>query len=276
MTMPGELGSFLRACRARTDPTGPGLRSNGARRVAGLRREEVAVLAGVSADYYARLEQGRERNPSRQVIEAIGQALQLDLDGREHLFRLAGLAARTVSASAREPVDDALLQLMASFPNAAAYITNRAHDLLATNALTDVLLRPLSIRDNLARMFFLDPAARTFFPEWELLAEELTPALRLAAGYDPRDAALTKLIDELTAGCPEFSALWHDNSARGIAQQTKIIDHPEVGRIVLTGQVFDVRRTPGQQLVVCSAEPGTSSADALARLGALHSTNGAP
>src|ERR1051325_10708523 len=119
MTMPGELGSFLRACRARTDPTGPGLRSNRARRVAGLRREEVAVLSGVSADYYARLEQGRERTPSAQVVDAISQALQLNPDARAHAFRLAKLSPNFVRTD--ESLSPELLQTMDAFPHAIAY-----------------------------------------------------------------------------------------------------------------------------------------------------------
>src|SRR5215467_8603331 len=131
-TAVGELASFLRAHRARVEPTSVGLPNGRDRRVAGLRREEVAVLAGVSADYYARLEQGRERNPSAQVLDAIGRALRLDADGRGHIFRLAGLNPRLGPGSARDLVHPALLQLLDSFPSVAAYVLSPVFDVLAT------------------------------------------------------------------------------------------------------------------------------------------------
>lgn len=136
------LGDFLRARRSRLTPAEVGFPSSGARRVAGLRREEVAVLAGVSADYYARLEQGRERSPSGQVVDAIARALRLDTDARWHAYRLAYLVPRPVPAEPSDEVDPALLHLMHAFPTAAAYVINRRLEVLASNALADALLAP--------------------------------------------------------------------------------------------------------------------------------------
>jgi transcriptional regulator with XRE-family HTH domain len=137
-----RLGDFLRASRARLDPADAGLIGGSSRRVPGLRREEVAVLAGVSADYYARLEQGRERNPSAQVIDAIGRALCLSPDARGHAYRLAGLSPSLAANTSRDVVHPALLQLLDSFPSAAAYVLSPAFDVLATNSIAAALLSP--------------------------------------------------------------------------------------------------------------------------------------
>jgi transcriptional regulator with XRE-family HTH domain len=138
-----RLGDFLRASRARLDPADAGLIGGGSRRVPGLRREEVAVLAGVSADYYARLEQGRERNPSAQVIDAIGRALCLTPHARDHAYRLAGLSPSLAANTSRDVVHPALLQLLDSFPSAAAYVLSPAFDVLATNSIAARTALPL-------------------------------------------------------------------------------------------------------------------------------------
>jgi transcriptional regulator with XRE-family HTH domain len=177
-----RLGGFLRASRARLDPADAGLIGGGSRRVPGLRREEVAVLAGVSADYYARLEQGRERNPSAQVIDAIGRALCLSPDARGHAYRLAGLSPSLAANTSRDVVHPALLQLLDSFPSAAAYVLSPAFDVLATNSIAAALLSPFEGTANMVRVLFRHPAAQSVFLEWSTVARSTVHALRLNAG----------------------------------------------------------------------------------------------
>ena len=266
------LGDFLRANRARVDPAVAGLHAGGSRRVAGLRREEVAVLAGVSVDYYARLEQGRERNPSAQVLDAIGRALQLDPDARGHIYRLAGLNPSLTPISSRELVHPVLLQLLDSFPSAAAYVLSPSFTVLAKNVIAAALLLPFVGTDNIVRVLFQHPDARTVFVEWPLVARASVHALRLNAGYNPRDPEICALVDEML-DIPEFRSLWDDHEVSGLTRAYKIFQHPEVGRVELTYQTFDVRSAPGQQLLVGMPEPGSRSEDAIALLGSLYAAH---
>ncbi|MCX4461622.1 helix-turn-helix transcriptional regulator [Streptomyces sp. NBC_01728] len=262
-----ELGVFLRASRSRVEPADAGLAGGvSGRRVRGLRREEVAVLAGVSADYYARLEQGRERNPSAQVIGAIGQALRLMPEAREHLFRLAGLNPRLGPDSPRELVHPSLLRLLEAFPQAAAYVLGPAFDVLATNAIADALLSPFGTERNMPRILFTHPRAKAVFADWELLRRSTVYALRLTAGRFPNDADITGLVAELGEVSPEFRSLWADHDVAGLTRLFKVFVHPEVGRIELTYQTFDVVDAPGQLLLVGTPEPGSRSEQALTYL----------
>ncbi|TKG71071.1 helix-turn-helix transcriptional regulator [Prauserella endophytica] len=267
-----ELGEFLRARRARLRPEDVGLRESGQRRVAGLRREEIAVLAGVSADYYTRLEQGRERNPSAQVLDALSRALDLADDAREHLYRLAGAGPGTGRTRGRERVGPALLQLMDTFTTCPAFVVNRTLDVLALNALAQALFSPFDRADNLLRMIFVDPAGRSFYVAWHQAAEAAVANLRVAGGHDPHDPRLAELVARLREHSDEFSALWAAHDVRGKTREAKELLHPEVGPLSLTYQAFDVRDAPGQELIVYQAEPGSPSEQALALLGTLAAT----
>ncbi|MGW8724571.1 helix-turn-helix transcriptional regulator [Streptomyces sp. NPDC055808] len=268
-----DLGSFLRARRSAVRPEDVGMTSYGPRRVSGLRREEVAVLAGVNADYYTRLEQGRERNPSPQVLDALSRALCLDPDSRAHLFRLTGAVPGHDVVRAPQAVGTALRRLIDGYPNTPAFVVDRALDLLATNALTDALYSPFEPPDNLARMAFLDPAARHFYSRWEWTAQATVANLREAAGYEPDNPRLRALVSELTERSPEFARLWDSHAVRGKTRDAKEFFHPQVGALSLTYHAFDVREAPGQQLVVYHAEPGSPSAQALSLLGSVHATS---
>ncbi|WP_249227790.1 helix-turn-helix transcriptional regulator [Kutzneria sp. CA-103260] len=265
-----ELGEFLRASRSRLDPAEVGLPGGGSgRRVAGLRREEVAVLAGVSADYYARLEQGRERNPSAQVADAIGRALRLPADARGHLYRLAGLNPRLAPVTPRDLVHPSLSQLLDMFPRAAAYVLGPAFDVLATNAIADALLSPFGDERNMPRILFTHPRAKTVFAEWPVVAGATVHALRLNSGYFPADDDITGLVAELDERSAEFRELWADHTVGALARAYKVFVHPEVGRIELTYQTFDVHDAAGQQLLVGTAEPGSRSEEAVAYLASM-------
>ena len=241
-----ELGEFLQVRRAQLTPEEVGLPVSGARRVAGLRREEVAVLAGVSADYYTRLEQGRERNPSGQVVDAIARALRLGQNGRWYAYQLAGLAPRTEETRSEEVAPE-LLRLMASFEGAVAYIINRRLDVLASNELADALTAPLADSRAMIRTLFHDPAARELFGDWPTVARDSVEALRLAS---PEDESVRRLVDEMIASSNEFKAFWQEHGVSSLGSKVKTFNHPVAGRITLTYQTFDVQAAPGQSLMV--------------------------
>lgn len=265
-----ELGQYLRAQRARVTPDDAGLRTVGIRRVEGLRREEVAVLAGVSADYYARLEQGRERAPSPQLLDAVCRALQLGADARDHAFRLARLAP-TTRVTTEQPTHH-LRQLLGSFPKAAAYVVNPAFRVIAANDIAAALLAPAHHDSQVMQYLFLDPTARDYFVQWEDVARAAVSAIRLAAGYSPPHPEVAALVRRLYVRSPSFASMWDDREVHGLTTVRKLIRHPLVGPLELWYQSFDVREAPGLQLTVATAEPGSPSEDALALLGTLEAT----
>ncbi|MFK0236228.1 helix-turn-helix domain-containing protein [Streptomyces vinaceus] len=269
-----QLGEFLRARRAGLCPRDVGMPDHGVRRVAGLRREEVAVLAGVNADYYARLEQGRERHPSAQLLDALARALRLDPDACAHLHQLAGTAPPVPPTPTAVPdrVGPALRQLLDGCPGAPAFVVNRALDILAANALARALYSPFDPADNLARMAFLDPAGRSFHTRWDHTAHAVVAHLRQAAGLEPDNPRLRGIVRELSEHSVEFTRLWHTHAVRGKTMDAKDFRHPAVGPLTLTYQAFDVRGAPGRQLIVYQADPATPSAEALTLLGTLHAT----
>ncbi len=267
--MDANLGDYLKTRRALCAPEDAGLHSYGIRRVKGLRREEIATLAGLSVDYYARLEQGRETNPSPQVLDSLARVLSLNEDGRTHLYRLAGQSPSPFTFSTRRRVHPELLQLMDSWPDHPALVINPTMDVLARNQLADALFGGFAFSENLVRRVFLDPDARQFYPEWDLVAITAVANLRLGAGYNPRDARLNELLAELTQGSITFRELWDRQDVRGKTFESKHFNHPDVGDLALTYHAFEVRGVPGQQLLIYHAEPGSSSEQALRLLGTL-------
>jgi transcriptional regulator with XRE-family HTH domain len=266
-----QLGDFLRAQRARVTPQEAGLPAVSGRRVAGLRREEVAVLSGVSADYYARLEQGRERTPSAQVVDAICQALRLTPDGRAHAFRLAKLSPSCGRIG--ESVSPELLQTMNAFPHAIAYVTNPALRILVANPAAEAFIAPLQRRDtNVLAAIFLDPVAREFYVNWAEVSKASVSALRLSDGFNPPHPEVAELVERLYRDSAAFRELWDDQTVEGLTTTRTTIRHPDVGLLQLSHQVFDVRSSPGQQLTVVTAAAGSASADALELLGTLAAT----
>ncbi|MEQ3554501.1 helix-turn-helix transcriptional regulator [Pseudonocardia nematodicida] len=266
---PTPLGEYLRARRAQVSPGDAGLPAGSRRRVAGLRREEVALLAGMSADYYVRLEQGRERNPSVQVLDALADVLRLDHDARDHLLRLAGAVPRRRRSGSRERVDPQLRMLLDAWAGQPAIVLGRAYDVLAANALGGALLDLLPAGVNLLERVFCDPAARSFYADWDAAARDATAGFRLRHGEAPDDPRVRAVLDDVRERSPEFARLWARHDARGKAAGTKRLVHPAVGELDLRMETFDVRSAPGQELVVYHAEPGSDTARNLALLGTL-------
>lgn len=267
-----ELGAYLTARRARITPAEANLASTGQRRVPGLRREEVALLAGVSVDYYTRLEQGRERRPSAHVVDALAVALRLGEDGRQHLFRLAGVSPPARTAAVADRVDPSLLELMDAWPHNPAIIYNRAYDVLAANTIADALFHDWTHSRNLMHVVFTDPAARTFYQDWHEVAGNSVAGFRLGHGQAPTDSRIRQVLAELLERSPEFAVLWARHDARGKSLERKRFRHHAVGALTLRMQTFDVRSSPGQELVVYHAEPASASSAALTLLGSLAAT----
>ncbi|WP_147943618.1 helix-turn-helix domain-containing protein [Microbispora sp. CSR-4] len=269
--MPGTnaLGSFLKARRALVRPEDAGLPAIGRRRVAGLRRDELATLAGVSLAYLTRLEQGRDRNPSEQVLDALGAALRLDADLTAHLHALARDASRPNGGPPRRPREQPapgagdLLDAWAGIP---AYLRGRRFDVLAANAAAIALAPMYRPGRTLVRDVFLDPGARALFPRWDAVAAGSVAALRAVAGADLDDPALRELVEELSAASDDFRRLWERHDVRPTRNETKEFAHPVAGRLVLRRHSLAVGGTDGQVVIAYQADPGTPSAAALAGL----------
>ncbi|MER0243907.1 helix-turn-helix transcriptional regulator [Streptomyces sp. HSW2009] len=262
----GLLAQFLRARRAAADPQVHGL-PGGERRTPGLRREEVAMLAGVSTDYYIRLEQGRDRRPSPQVVDALAGALALGEDAAAHLRTLAGPVPPRKARGRREYAHASLVRLMDDWHTNPALIFDRRLNQLAANPLGEALFDWMGEETNLVTAVFLNPAARTFYRDWPQIAENCTAALRAGAGADPDDPATIALIGELSLKSPDFAQLWARHDVRNKVAETKRFRHHLVGDLELDYQSLTVNSSPGQQLVVYQAAPASPAADALALLG---------
>ncbi|MDP9793583.1 transcriptional regulator with XRE-family HTH domain [Catenuloplanes nepalensis] len=273
-----SLGGFLAANRARITPERAGLRLYGdRRRVDGLRREELAMLAGVSSSYYTRLEQGQSRNASPQVLDAIATALRLDETERLHLHRLA--AAETRPHRTRRPVaekvEPGLLELLGAMSGVPAMVVGVRKDILAWNPLGHALFAghlpaaapdSPATRPNIARLVFEDPETRELFVDWESKARADVGCLRLFAGEYPDDPALAELVGRLAVASPEFAALWADHRVTACTSSVHEMRHPIVGRITVTEQGLSTAAPIGQRLVTYTAPAGSPSAEALSLL----------
>jgi transcriptional regulator with XRE-family HTH domain len=274
---PNRLGEFLRARRALVTPDDVGLPDLGRRRVAGLRREELALLAGVSVDYYVRLEQGRDTHPSEQVLDALARALCLDDDAVAHLHDLARPAPRRRRPRERpERVRPGVLRLLESWSSIPAFVLGRRMDVLAFNALAGMLHDGFATERNMVRLVFLDPAARDTFPDFDAVAQETVATLRAAAGADLDDPRLAELIGELSLKSDEFRRLWARHEVREKASGVKRMLHPMVGELVLGYETLRVNDAPEQLVVGYHAEPGSASERALALLGAMAAERAVP
>jgi hypothetical protein len=200
------------------------------------------------------------------VVAALGRALRLNPDGMAHLYRLAGLSPQLVPDEPQDRVHPSLLGLLDAFPGAAAYVLGPAFAVLATNVIADALLSPFGDERNMPRILFTHPQATTVFVEWPVVASATVYALRFNAGRFPDDSGITELVTELTARSPEFRTLWTDQSVGPLTRAFKVFVHPEVGRIELTYQKFDVHDAPGQQLLVGTPEAGSRGEEGLAYL----------
>ncbi|MFD8971129.1 helix-turn-helix transcriptional regulator [Streptomyces sp. NPDC059593] len=266
-----ELGRFLRARRNQTRPEQVGLTIGaGLRRTPGLRREELATLAGISIDYYVRLERGKETRPSPAVLDALARALHLDDQEHQHLRELAVHAARYAPEPPPAPsrtVHPHLKLLLETMRPNPAYIVGRSMDFLASNpgglALYAGLADWPAKQRNLARYLFLHPASRDLFPDWDRQVRACVVRLRATAGTIPDAPDLTNLVGELLLKSPDFARLWERYEVTGDKPARKTFHHPQVGTMHLTGQSMFLDGTPGQRLGVYTAEPGTPDYDAM-------------
>jgi transcriptional regulator with XRE-family HTH domain len=258
------LGAYLRARRELVTPAQAGIPDTGVRRVPGLRREEVAMLAGISADYYLRLERGRDRNPSTQVLEAIGRVLQLDDDHMAHLRTLVSEAPRQRRPREEVPPPGAL-KLLDSLAQ-PAFIEGRFFDILASNSLARALSPGLAAGGNQLRDMFLDPAEQARHPDWQDLTECLVANLRQSVGNDLDDPRFVELTRELSLASPLFRRLWARHEVRGQRGGPIRIHHPQVGELTLNRERLAINGTDGLMLVVYHADAGTSDAEKLALL----------
>ena len=283
MDEPAELREFLSSRRARLTPDRAGLPAYGGnRRVKGLRREEVALLAGVSIDYYVRLERGNAGGASDSVLESVARALQLDEAERDHLFHLARNSSHQSAPRRRKPtgsVRPSVQQMLDAITDAPAWVRNARHDMLASNGLARALYAPLLADPrrpaNNARFVYLDPASREFFVDWDRAADDIAAMLRSEAGRNPHDKPLVELIGELSTRSEVFRTRWAAHDVRFHRVGFKKIHHPVVGDLELSFEAMEFPSDPGLTMLVYTAAAGTPSSDGLKLLSSWAATQDA-
>jgi transcriptional regulator with XRE-family HTH domain len=284
MELKTEIREFLTSRRGRITPGQAGITAYGARRVPGLRRSELASLAGVSVEYYTRIERGNLSGVSDNVLEALAGALALDDAERAHLFDLARASQPASTARRRrttgQQVRANVQWVLDSITGAAAFVSNGSHDILAANQLGEALWSPLySGVDrpvNSARYLFLDPSARDLYPDWERIANETVAIMRHTAGADPRDPRLSELVGELSMRSEAFRTRWASHDVRFHNSGTKRFMHPLAGELTLNFDRFDLAADTGLTMFTYTAEPGTRSAEGLDLLASWAATPRAP
>ncbi|PWD51506.1 transcriptional regulator [Serinibacter arcticus] len=286
MDQRAEVREFLMTRRARISPADVGLPAGTNRRVAGLRRAEVAMLADVSVEYYAKIERGDIAGASAAVLESLARALNLDETERRHLHHLARAADGIPAsgrvrrrASAQQPTRQGLQRTLDAITGGPAFVRDRRQNLVATNALGTAFYSPVigsgGRVPNLARFQFLDPASREFYPDWDLFAAMCVGIMRAEAGRDPHDRELQDLVGELTTRSETFSRLWSAHDVRTHGAGTKRFHHPVVGELSLTYEELTIAADDGRTLLVYTAEPGSPSADRLQILASWGAETGA-
>jgi transcriptional regulator with XRE-family HTH domain len=274
VTRSNALGEYLRARRELVDPADAGLRVLGVRRTPGLRREEVATLAGISADNYLRLEQGRDRNPSPQVLEALARVFGLDATATQYLLSLSAARPATPRRPRREVVPAGIRQLLGAL-ELPAFVENRMFDVLAANRLATALSPCIRPGCNRLRSVFLDPGERDLYPDWEQATGGLVASFRASLGADAGDPRIAQLVGELSLASEQFRRLWARHDVKALAGAPARIRHPQVGMLELRREKLPIGESGGQLLVIYHAEPGSDSARSLARLGSLAATGAA-
>ncbi len=260
------LGEYLRARRALVTPEQAGIPVGANRRVSGLRREEVALLAGISADYYLRLERGRDRNPSAQVLQALARVLRLDDVEADYLLAVATPKPRPRRRVRAERVPARLHDLLAAV-NVPAFVEGRYFDVLGANALAQALSPRLVVGHNRLRDLVLDPEEREFQHDWERAVDDFIAAFRLSIGYDEHDVRAIELVGQLSLASERFRSRWARHDIRQLRGDTAVFTHPVVGRLTLHRDKLPVE---GVTLVLYYAEPRSASADKLSLLASLH------
>ncbi|TDQ54481.1 helix-turn-helix domain-containing protein [Actinorugispora endophytica] len=245
-----ELGGFLMTRRAKVTPEVVGMPAAGERRVPGLRRDEVAAIAGLSVDYYRSLEQGKETRPSEVILAGLSQALRLTVAEERHLYALAGAARRLGAEATVQPVPVELLNLMDSWSDSGAIVLDPVLDVLAMNAKARELFAGFGETANLVEMVLLAPEGRRFFVEWEASAEETVANLRASADFAVAPARLRELLGRLKAESPEFPGLWERHDVWPKTHETKVLRHPTRGLLSIDFHAFNVASVPGHQLLI--------------------------
>jgi transcriptional regulator with XRE-family HTH domain len=263
------LGDYLRARRELIQPESVGLPVTGVRRVAGLRREEVAMLAGISSDYYLRLEQGRDRNPSVQVLEALARVLSLDQVATDYLLGLAAPRPRHRQRRPRRETVPAGIRQLLGVLGLPAFVEGRYFDVLAANDLARALSPNLQAGQNRLRAVFLDPAEQALYPDWDQATAGLVAGFRESVGTDADDPRFVQLVGELSLSSERFRRLWARHDVQSREGMPTRLHHPQVGDLTLSREKLSIGGAGGQLLVIYHAQPGSGSAEKLAILSSL-------